>query len=62
MQLNTSCAVNPDTYVAVKQIINIQLGTNYTLESLIFIMYIIIFHIRNSVRVVLLKAPRWRAK
>ena len=25
-------------------------------------MHIIIFHIRNSVRVVLLKAPRWRAK
>ena len=62
MQLNTSCAVNPDTYVAVKQIINIQLGTNCALKSLIFIMYIIIFHIRNSVRVVLLKAPCWRAK
>ena len=62
MQLNTSCAVNPDTYVAVKQIINIHLGTNCALKSLIFIMYIIIFHIRNSVRVVLLKAPCWRAK
>ena len=39
-----------------------QLGTSCTLKSLIFIMYIIVSHIRNSVRVVCLKASRWRAK
>ena len=39
-----------------------QLGTSCALKSLIFIMYIIISHIRNSVRVVFLKAPRWRTK
>ena len=59
MQLSTSCAVNPDTDVAVKQIISMQLGTSCAFKNLIFIMHIIIFHIRNSVRVVLLKAPRW---
>ena len=31
-------------------------------ESLVFVIYIVIFHIRNSVRVVLLKAPRWQTK
>ena len=62
IQLSTSCAVNPDIDVAVKQIISMQLGTSCAFKSLIFIMYIIIFHIRNSVRVVLLKAPCWRAK
>ena len=33
MQLSTSCAVNPDTDVAVKQIISMQLGTSCALES-----------------------------
>ena len=39
-----------------------QLGTSCALESLICIMHIIVSHIRNSVRVVFLRAPRWRAK
>ena len=33
MQLSTSCAVNPDTDVAVKQIISMQLCTSCALES-----------------------------
>ncbi|VEH14540.1 Uncharacterised protein [Segatella oris] len=39
-----------------------QFGTSYALKSLICVMHIIVFHIRNSVRVVLLKAPCWQAK
>ena len=39
-----------------------QFGMDCTLKSLIFIICVVVFHIRNSVRVVLLKAPRWRAK
>ena len=39
-----------------------QLGTSCAFESLVFVIYIVVFHIRNSVRVVLLKAPRWQTK
>ena len=39
-----------------------QLGTSCTLKSFIFIICIVVSHICNSVRVVLLKAPRRRAK
>ena len=34
-------------------------GMSCAFESLVFVIYIVVFHIRNSVRVVLLKAPRW---
>ena len=39
-----------------------QFGMDCTLKSLIFIICVVVFHIRNSVRVVLLKAPRWQTK
>ena len=37
-------------------------GMSCAFESFVFVIYIVVFHIRNSVRVVLLKAPRWQTK
>ena len=39
-----------------------QFGMSCPLESLVFVIYVVVFHICNSVRVVFLKAPRWQTK
>ena len=61
-QLDTSYALERLICVDMFRFPYSQFGTSYALKSLICVMHIIVFHIRNSVRVVLLNAPRWRAK